>query len=206
NPSNKGAIAVSLQLGLSFVEHQMVLKLPEDGPMLESVYRQMLNHYEEYKELDSLFAKTEDTVNEKIKSCLNKVYQDYQENKKRGKEIDFFFKTQDWADYSLLQVACRKELEELLEMNHVHLVERYHIKGKISKLVNDDYLLSKKIMQIPLGSKPRLYGTLQKIKHTNLYLFQALFFDPNHLIYEEHEFSKLTNMTCLFSKVDCHNE
>src|SRR5436305_450405 len=84
-----------------------------------------------------------------------------------------------------LQIACQEKLEELLEMHHFHLIKRKDIKHKIERLVDDAYLDLEKLCQIPLGKEPRLYGNLQKIKHTNLYLFQALILDPNHLIYEE---------------------
>jgi hypothetical protein len=49
----------------------------------------------------------------------------------------------------------------------------------------------------------RLYGNLQKIKHSNLYLFKSLLLDPNHLIYNDQKFNKLKNLTCLFSKTNC---
>jgi len=105
--------------------------------------------------------------------------------------------------FQSLRFICEKELEELWEIDHFHLVESYYIKEKISKLTNDDYLYSKRILQIPLGKEPRLYGTLQKVKHTDFYLFQALLLDPNHLIYEEKNFAKLKNLTCLFREKDC---
>jgi hypothetical protein len=89
-------------------------------------------------------------------------------------------------------------------MEHFHLVESSYIKEKISQIIGDDYLYAKRILQIPLGKEPRLYGTLQKIKHTGLYLFQALLLDPNHLIYEEKNFAKLKNLTCLFKEKDCY--
>jgi len=101
------------------------------------------------------------------------------------------------------KLVCRKELRELLEMDHSHLVKSRYIKEKIERLVDNPYLDYNKLCQIPLGQTPRLYGNLQKIKHTNYYLFKALVFDPNHLIYEETNFNKLKNLTCLFSKTDC---
>ena|SRR6185369_9275248 len=102
-----------------------------------------------------------------------------------------------------LQFASSGELTELLEADHFHSVESAYIKEKISKIINDDYLYTKRILQIPLGKEPRLYGTLQKIKHTEFYLFQALLLDPNHLIYEEKNFAKLKNLACLFREKDC---
>ena len=38
--------------------------------------------------------------------------------------------------FQSIQFACQKELEELLEMNHFHLVEKLYLKEKISKLAN----------------------------------------------------------------------
>jgi len=102
------------------------------------------------------------------------------------------------------QFASRGELEEVLDSDHFHFVESFYIKEKISEIIGDDYLYSKRILQVPLGKEPRLYGTLQKIKHTNLYLFQTLLFDPNHLIYDEKNFAKLKNLTCLFREEDCY--
>jgi len=103
-----------------------------------------------------------------------------------------------------LQLTCQEaELKELLERDHFHVVLNSYIKGKIEKLVDNPYFEFAKLCQIPLGQTPRLYGNLQKVKHTNLYLFKALIFDPNHLIYEETNFRKLKNLTCLFSKTDC---
>src|SRR4051794_27751403 len=57
-----------------------------------------------------------------------------------------------------LQFICEKELEELLSTDHFHLVENSYIKEKISKLISNDYLYAKRILQIPLGKEPRLYG------------------------------------------------
>jgi len=67
----------------------------EEGPVLESVYQKMRNHYKKHKELDSLFSKTKDVEDKAVKSCLTKVYRDYQKSKKKGKTIDFFFQVQD---------------------------------------------------------------------------------------------------------------
>jgi hypothetical protein len=55
----------------------------------------MRNHYKKYGELDSLFSKTEDAEDKIVKTCLTKVYRNYQNSKKKGKEIDFFFQVQD---------------------------------------------------------------------------------------------------------------
>src|SRR5256885_141906 len=101
------------------------------------------------------------------------------------------------------KLVCRKELKELLEMDHSHLVKSRYIKEKIESLVDNPYLDYNKLCQIPLGQTPRLYGNLQKVKHINLYLFKALILDPNHLIYEGTQFNKLKNPTCLFSEKDC---
>src|SRR5437879_3332910 len=102
-----------------------------------------------------------------------------------------------------LKLACSEELKELLEMDHFHLVKSRYIKEKIERLIDNDYINLEKLCQIPLGKEPRLYGNLQKIKHSNLYLFKSLILDPNHLIYEEIKFNKLKNLTCLFSETDC---
>lgn len=104
-----------------------------------------------------------------------------------------------------LQSICEKELEELLEMDHFHLVENSYIKERISKLVSSDSLYSKRILQVPLGKEVRLYGILQKVKHSDFYLFQSLLLDPNHLVYDAKRFNKLKKMTCLFSEIDCKN-
>ena len=103
-----------------------------------------------------------------------------------------------------LQLACQEtELKELFKREHFHFVQNPYIIGKIERLINNKYLELTTLCQIPLGQTPRLYGNLQKVKHTNLYLFKALILDPNHLIYEETQFNKLKNLTCLFSKTDC---
>ncbi len=67
----------------------------EEGPVLISVYQKMRGHYKNHGELDGLFSKTEDVKDKVVKTCLTKVYRDYQNNKKKGKEIDFFFQVQD---------------------------------------------------------------------------------------------------------------
>ena len=103
-----------------------------------------------------------------------------------------------------LRLTCQEaELKELFRQEHFHFVQNSYIIEKIERLVGNPYLDYNKLCQIPLGKEPRLYGNLQKIKHTNLYLFKVLIFDPNHLIYEETKFNKLKNLTCLFSKTDC---
>src|SRR5438128_3335294 len=103
-----------------------------------------------------------------------------------------------------LQLTCQEtELKELFQQEHFHFVQNPHIIEKIESLVDNPYLDYNKLCQIPLGQTPRLYGNLQKVKHTNLYLFKALILDPNHLIYEETQFNKLKKLTCLFSETDC---
>ena len=102
------------------------------------------------------------------------------------------------------QLTCQEtELKELFRQEHFHIVQNSYVAGKIERLVDKPYLDYNKLCQIPLGKEPRLYGNLQKVKHTDLYLFKALVLDPNHLIYEEKQFNKLRNLTCLFSKKDC---
>ena len=106
--------------------------------------------------------------------------------------------------FKSLQFVCQEaELEELFQQEHFHFVNSLYTKKKIERLVDNDYIEPGKLCQIPLGKEPRLYGKLRKIKHTNLYFFKALILDPNHLIYEETNFNKLKNLTCLFSKTDC---
>ena len=103
-----------------------------------------------------------------------------------------------------LQLTCQEtELKELFQQEHFHFVNSLYIRKKIIKLVENPYSNFNKLCQIPLNQTPRLYGNLQKVKHSNLYLFKTLIFDPNHLIYEETNFRKLKNLTCLFSKTDC---
>jgi len=102
------------------------------------------------------------------------------------------------------QLTCQEtELKELLRQEHFHIVKNPYIIGKIKKLVDKPYLNFERLCQIPLGQTPRLYGNLKKIKHSDYYLFKALIFDPNHLIYNDQNFNKLKNLTCLFSKKDC---
>ena len=103
-----------------------------------------------------------------------------------------------------LQLTCQEtELKELFRQEHFHFIQNSYVAGKIERLVGKPYLDYNKLCQIPLGKEPRLYGNLQKVKHTNLYLFKSLVLDPNHLIYNEQNFKKLKNLTCLFSKKDC---
>ena len=63
--------------------------------MLESVYQQMRHHFKEHGTMDCLFEQVKDTTDKSIKSYLTKVYRDYQNSKKKGKEIDFFFQSED---------------------------------------------------------------------------------------------------------------
>lgn len=102
-----------------------------------------------------------------------------------------------------LQLTCQEtELKELFQREHFHFVQNSYIIEKIEILVDNPYLDYNKLCQIPLGQEPRLYGNLQKVKHTNLYIFKALVLDPNHLIYNEQKFRKLKNLTCLFNEDD----
>jgi hypothetical protein len=55
----------------------------------------MRSHYKKHGELDSLFSKIKAVEDKTVKSCLTKVYRDYQKSKKSGQEIDFFFQVQD---------------------------------------------------------------------------------------------------------------
>jgi len=63
--------------------------------MLESVYQQMEYHFEEHGTLDCLFSQVEDIEDKTIKTYLTKVYRDYQNAKKKGKEIKFLFQPED---------------------------------------------------------------------------------------------------------------
>ncbi|CAG8674157.1 3687_t:CDS:2, partial [Ambispora gerdemannii] len=162
------------------------------GPFLESVYRQMKLNFKEHESLDCLFEQVEDIEDKTIKSYLSKIHRDYQNSKKKGGEIDFFFQTQDEPElitdclhepeikftnaisqeidskiftselFQNLKLTCQEELKELLETDHFHLVKSRHIKEKIEKLVADNYINVEKLCQIPLGKEPRLYGNLQK--------------------------------------------
>ena len=105
-----------------------------------------------------------------------------------------------------LQMICQEtELKELFRQEHFHFVQNPYIVGKVEKLVDKSYLKFDRLCQIPLGKEMRLYGNLERVKHTPLYLFKSLLLDPNHLIYhhEARFFNKLKNLTCLFSKKDC---
>src|SRR2546425_8540093 len=73
-----------------------------------------------------------------------------------------------------LKLTCQEsEVEELFQKDHFHFIEKPYIRGKIEKLVNNPYLETTKLCQIPLSKDFRLYGNLKKVKHTNLYLFKA---------------------------------
>jgi hypothetical protein len=63
--------------------------------MLEPVYQQMRHHFKDHETMDCLFETVEDIEDKEIKQHLTKIYRDYQTAKKKGKEIDFFFQTQD---------------------------------------------------------------------------------------------------------------
>lgn len=105
-----------------------------------------------------------------------------------------------------LKFTCQEaELEELFQQEHFHFVKDSHTKKKIEELVNNPYLDYNRLCQVPLSKEMRLYGNLQRVKHTGLYLFKSLILDPNHLIYhhEARFFNKLKNLTCLFSKTNC---
>lgn len=103
-----------------------------------------------------------------------------------------------------LKFTCQEtELKELFKQDHFHFVQNPYIKEKIESLADNPYFELTNLCQIPLGQEPRIYGNLQKIKHTNLYLFKALILDPNHLIYEEKQFNKLRNLICLFNEGNC---
>ncbi|CAI2199163.1 4058_t:CDS:2, partial [Funneliformis geosporum] len=190
------------------------------GPVLESVHQQMKHHFEEHGTMDCLFDQVEDLEDKEIRPYLTKTYRDYQTAKKQDltadclhdDKIKFTNAVSSEIDSKIfiselfqnLQLTCQEtELEKLFKKEHFHFVQNPYTIEKIKKLVNNPYLDYNKLCQIPLGKEPRLYGNLQKLKHTNLYLFKALIFDPNHLIYEGTKFNKLKNMTCLFSESNC---
>lgn len=67
----------------------------EEGPVLESIYKKMRSHYKKHGELDSLFSKTEDIKDQTVRTCLTKIYRNYQKSKQQGQVIDFLFQVQD---------------------------------------------------------------------------------------------------------------
>jgi uncharacterized phage-associated protein len=69
----------------------------DGGPMLELVYRQMKHHFEEHGQMDCLFEPIEDIKDKEIKPYLTKTYRDYQNAKKKGKELEFIFQPEDEA-------------------------------------------------------------------------------------------------------------
>jgi hypothetical protein len=104
-----------------------------------------------------------------------------------------------------LKFTCQEtDLKELFQKEHFHFIQNPYTIGKIEKLVNKPYFELTNLCQIPLSQEFRLYGNLKKVKHTPLYLFKSLILDPNHLIYHhEKKFTKLKNLTCLFSPKNC---
>ncbi|CAG8840571.1 7982_t:CDS:2 [Gigaspora margarita] len=181
--------------------------------------------------MDCLFGQVEDIQDKTIKSYLAKIYRDYQNSKKKGGEIDFFFQVQDEPEvitycihkpeftnaisknsdykaiianfFQIFHLSCRSDLKTLLDEEHFHLVNSPVILKKIAKLSNNKYLTEERILQMPLGQEPRLYGYLEKVKYTDIYLFKVLLFDPNHLVYPKGKMPNPQNLTCLFSKTDC---
>ena len=106
--------------------------------------------------------------------------------------------------FQILKFACQEiKIEELFQQEHFHFVKSPYIKKKIEKLVDNPYFDYNRLCQIPVSKEARLYGNLKKIKHSDFYRFQVLIFDPNHLIYNDQNFNKLKNLTCLFSEKDC---
>jgi hypothetical protein len=63
--------------------------------MLESVYRQMNHHFEEHGTMNCLFEAVENLEDKEIKQYLIKTYRDYQNAKKKGREIIFSFQSED---------------------------------------------------------------------------------------------------------------
>lgn len=55
----------------------------------------MHDYYKKHKSFTGLFNKIEDIEDKTIRSLLTKVHRDYQNSKKKGQEIDFFFQVQD---------------------------------------------------------------------------------------------------------------
>jgi hypothetical protein len=52
-------------------------------------------NFKEHESLDCLFEPVGDIEDKEIKQYLTKIYRDYQNSKKKGQEIEFFFQTQD---------------------------------------------------------------------------------------------------------------
>lgn len=93
-----------------------------EGPVLESVYQEMHNHYKKYGNLDKLIAKTEDINDKVVKACLTKVYHDYQNSKKRDQEVDFIFQVQDKTWESIREKLDNgKKVSNLMEGKKVFL-------------------------------------------------------------------------------------
>ncbi len=55
----------------------------------------MHDYYKKYESFAGLFSKVENIEDKIIHSLLIKVYRDYQNSKKKGQEIEFFFQVQD---------------------------------------------------------------------------------------------------------------
>jgi|SRR6185312_5124425 len=113
------------------------------------------------------------------------------------------YKALIFSFFQLFRLSCRSDLKTLLEEEHFHIVNSSIIREKIAKLANNKYLAEERIFQMPLGKEPRLYGYLEKIKHTEIYLFKVLLFDPNHLVYPKGKMPNPKNLTCLFNEEDC---
>lgn len=105
--------------------------------------------------------------------------------------------------FHLFRLSCNSDLKTLLEEEHFHIVNSSNIRQKIAKLVNNKYISEERIFQMPLGKEPRLYGYLEKVKYTDIYLFKVLLFDPNHLVYPKGKMPNPKNLTCLFNEEDC---
>lgn len=65
--------------------------------MLESVYQQMKRHFKEHRTMECLFDQVEDLEDKEIKPYLVKTYRDYQNAKRKGKELEFIFQPEDEA-------------------------------------------------------------------------------------------------------------
>ena len=69
----------------------------EGGPVLESVHQQMKHHFKEHRTMDCLFEPVENLEDKTVKSYLTKIYRDYQNSKKKNREIVFSFQSEDKA-------------------------------------------------------------------------------------------------------------
>ena len=63
----------------------------EECPVLESVFQQMKYHFDEHGTMDCLFERVEELEDKTIRTYLTKTYRDYQNAKKKVKNLNLFF-------------------------------------------------------------------------------------------------------------------